>query len=89
MNSFLLLFVFLFDCFITSLRLLRLSYTHTHTHTKSLPVKIIINQNQLENVESFKYLGRILTNDGRCTCEITRRIATAKAAFNRKRALFY
>jgi hypothetical protein len=25
---------------------------------------------QLENVESFKYLGSILTNDGRCTCEI-------------------
>jgi len=25
---------------------------------------------QLENVESFKYLCSILTNDGRCTCEI-------------------
>jgi hypothetical protein len=34
------------------------------------PVKIIIYQKQLENVESFKYLGSILTNDGRCTYEI-------------------
>jgi len=32
-------------------------------------IKIMINQKQLENVESFKYLGSILTNDGRCTCE--------------------
>ena len=32
-----------------------------------LPVKIIIDEKQLENVESFKYLGSILTNDGRCT----------------------
>jgi hypothetical protein len=39
-------------------------------------------------VESFKYLGSILTNDGRCTCEIKCRIAMAKAAFNKKRALF-
>jgi hypothetical protein len=30
-----------------------------------LPVKLIIDQKQLENVESFKYLGRILTNDGK------------------------
>ena len=28
------------------------------------PVKIMIDQKQLENVECFKYLGRILTNDG-------------------------
>ena len=41
-----------------------------------------------QNVESFKYLGSILTNDGRCTCEIKCRIAVAKAAFNKKRALF-
>jgi len=52
------------------------------------PVKIIIDQKQLENVESFKYLGSILTNDGRCTCEIKCRIAMAKDAFNKKRTLF-
>ena len=34
------------------------------------PVKIMIDQKQPENVESFKYLGSILTNDGRCTCQI-------------------
>jgi len=58
------------------------------TSRQQLPVKIIIEQNQLENVESFKYLGSILTNNGRCTCEIKCRIAMAKAAFNKKRALF-
>jgi len=52
------------------------------------PVKIMIDQKQLENVESFTYLGSMLTNDGRCTCEIKSRIAKAKAAFNKKRALF-
>ena len=52
-----------------------------------LPVKIIVDQKQLENVESFKYLGSILKN-GRCTCEIKCRIAMAKAAFNKKRTLF-
>jgi hypothetical protein len=30
----------------------------------------------------------MLTNDGRCTCEIKCRIAMAKAAFNKKRSLF-
>jgi hypothetical protein len=30
----------------------------------------------------------MLTDDGRCTCEIECRIAMAKAAFNKKRALF-
>jgi hypothetical protein len=39
-------------------------------------------------MESFKYLGSILTNDGRCTCEIKCRIAMAKTAFNKKRTLF-
>jgi hypothetical protein len=39
-------------------------------------------------VEYFKYLGSMLTNDGRCTCEMKCRIAMAKAAFNKKRALF-
>ena len=31
-------------------------------------VTIMIDQ-KLENVECFKYLGSILTNDGRCKCE--------------------
>jgi len=52
------------------------------------PVKLMMDQKQLENVESFKYLGSILTNDGRCTREIKCRISMAKAAFSKKRALF-
>jgi hypothetical protein len=39
-------------------------------------------------VESSKYLGSILANNGRCTCEIKSRISIAKAAFNKKRTLF-
>jgi hypothetical protein len=47
----------------------------------------LTDQKQPENVESFKYFGIMLTNDGRCTGEIKCRIAMAKAAFNKKRAL--
>jgi len=39
-------------------------------------------------MKTFKYLGSMLTNDGRCTCEIKSRIVTAKVAFNKKMALF-
>ena len=56
---------------------------------KLFPVRIMIGQKQLQNVESFKYLGSMLTNDGSCTCEIKSRIAMAKAAFNKKKVLFY
>jgi hypothetical protein len=45
------------------------------------PVKFMIAPKQLENVEFFKYLCSMLTNDGRCTCEIKSRIAMAKTAF--------
>ena len=55
---------------------------------QQFPVKIMMDQKQLENVVSFKHLGSFLTNDGRCICEIKCRIAMAKAAFNKKRALF-
>jgi hypothetical protein len=47
-----------------------------------------IDQKQLENVKYFKYLGSLLTDDGRSTCEIKYRIAMAKAAFNKKKNLF-
>ena len=51
------------------------------------PVTIMIDQKQLKNVKCFKYLGSMLTDDGRCTCEIKSRIAMAKAAFNKKKNL--
>jgi len=52
------------------------------------PITITIDQKQLENVKCFKYLGSLLTEDGRCTCEIKSRIAMAKAAFNKKKNIF-
>jgi hypothetical protein len=39
-------------------------------------------------VSGSTYLGSLLTDDGRCTCEIKSRIAMAKAAFNNKKNLF-
>ena len=39
-------------------------------------------------MESSEYLGSILTNDGKCTCEIKYMIAVAKVAFDKKRAVF-
>jgi len=47
------------------------------------PLTIMIDQ--LENVECFRYLGGMLTNNGRYTCEIKSRIAMAKAAFSKKK----
>jgi len=52
------------------------------------PVTIMIDQKQLENVECFKYLGSMLTIDGRGTCEIKSRIAMAKAAFSKKKTFY-
>jgi len=54
----------------------------------TFPSKNYDRPKQLENVESFKDLGIMLINGGRCTCEIKLRIAVTKAAFNKKRALF-
>jgi len=52
------------------------------------PVTIMIEQKQLDNMECFKYLDSILTNDGRCTCEVKSRIVMAEAAFSKKKSLF-
>jgi len=48
----------------------------------------MIDRKQLENVECFKYLGSLLTNDGRCTREIKSRIAMEKAAFSKKDSFY-
>jgi hypothetical protein len=39
-------------------------------------------------VKCFKYLGSLLTDDGRRTCETKSRTAMAKAAFNKNKHLF-
>jgi hypothetical protein len=51
-------------------------------------VSVITDQKQLKNVGYFNYLGSIITNNARYTCEITSRIVTAKAKFN-KNTLFH
>jgi hypothetical protein len=45
----------------------------------------MIDQKQQENEEFSNYLGSIITNDARCTCEIKSRIAITKAAFSKKK----
>jgi hypothetical protein len=51
------------------------------------PVPIMINEEQLENVEYFIYLGS-LTSEARCTHEIKSRISMAKAASNNKETFY-
>jgi hypothetical protein len=50
-------------------------------------VSIIVNGKQIEQVESFKYLGSTMTEDGRCEKEVRIRIAMAKEAFNKRKEL--
>jgi hypothetical protein len=52
------------------------------------PINVRIDQKQLEKEEYFKYLGSMVTNDTRYTGEIKSRIAAAKAALTKKKALF-
>jgi hypothetical protein len=47
------------------------------------PVQIMIDKKKhAKNVEHFNYLGTMITNDAKCTCEITSRTVKANAAFN-------
>jgi hypothetical protein len=39
------------------------------------PMQVMIYQKQLENVEYFSYLGSIITNGARRTCEIESRLS--------------
>jgi hypothetical protein len=52
------------------------------------PIEFMVDQQQLENMEYVNYLGSMITNDAKCTCEIKSRISIAKAAFNKKKTLF-
>ena len=42
----------------------------------------------IKQVKTFKYLGYIITSDGRCSTEIKRRIAIAKDSFSKMRPIF-
>jgi len=42
----------------------------------------MVDKKQLENVEYFNYLGKMIINAARCTREIKTAIAATKAAFN-------
>jgi len=50
-------------------------------------INITLNNQQIEQVNNFKYLGAIITSDGRCHEEIQARIAMAKTAFSKRREL--
>jgi len=58
------------------------------TKAKDIPlVNLKINNNSIEQVKKFKYLGNTPTSNGRCLVEISQRIAVAKRAFIQKRQL--
>ena len=48
---------------------------------------ISVSGEVLEQVSRYKYLGSVVTQDGRCVDEIKSRIAIAKSAFNRIKSL--
>src|SRR6218665_465632 len=50
-------------------------------------LNITIDVEILELVERFRYLGALITSDGRCETEIKTRIGTAKNAFNQRKEL--
>ena len=51
------------------------------------PIQIMVYQNEQESVEYFNNLGRMKTNDARCTHVILCRIFTAKAALSKNTLL--
>jgi len=58
------------------------------TKAKEIPVvKLEVNNNLVEQVQQFKYLGSMITNDCKCSTEIRQTISMAKRAFTQKRQL--
>jgi hypothetical protein len=52
------------------------------------PVQNMTDQIQPKNAKYFNYLGSMITDDAKCTREITSRIAMAKSAFNMRKVLY-
>ena len=53
--------------------------------TEKKCVKITVNGEELEQVAKFKYLGQLITEDGRCEVEVKRRIEIARSSFIKMR----
>ena len=51
-------------------------------------INITIDGERLEQVDRFRYLGALITSDGRCKTEIKTRIGMAKNAFNQRKQKF-
>lgn len=50
--------------------------------------RILIREEAIQEVETFKYLGSLITGDGRCKQEIKSRLCQAKINFNKRKNLF-
>ena len=50
-------------------------------------VSIMIDGQKVEQVKTFKYLGSVIAEDGRCMDDIKQRIGCAKDAFNKRKEL--
>src|SRR5438445_10076702 len=50
-------------------------------------VSIMIDGQKVEQVKTFKYLGSVTAEDGRCINDIKQRIGCAKDAFNKRKEL--
>ena len=54
-------------------------------HNETPDVRIVVNEQVLEQVKKFKYLGQWITDIGRCECEIKNRIEIARNTFIKMR----
>ena len=54
---------------------------------ENIRANIFVGGEQLEQVERYKYLGSVVTRDGRCKEEIKTRLAIAKSAFTRIKSI--
>ena len=55
---------------------------------KERNIKVTLNGKQLQQVKEFRYLGSVITRNAKCHEDIKKRIAIAKAAFNKRREIF-
>ena len=51
-------------------------------------IKIMIEGQLVEQVNKFRFLGTLISDDGICAAETKSKIAMAKNAFNKRRELF-